>query len=419
MVKRSLALSFVSSLAKIAGGIGIISLLARVFSLSDFGNFTYALTLGTVFSLIIDYGFNIKIIKDISTDSDNTNNIISIALISKLLLFLLGSLLFVIVNIFLNNPTEVIISGFFMFLSFVVYSFINSFLSVFKGKKEYHKDVRVVLLDNIITIIVVASVALYTKNIQTTAIAFFLSKIVGLIYAYHLYKKTNQLLTPSLANIKRDLYSTLPYAIHYWVGTFYLNIDTIIMKPLVSSEDLGIYQAGIRVVIGMGILLTIINSVYLPILNEALIKSKSIFKQKAIALNVNIIRVALFCGLGMFIFSKLIILILYGEKFDELNDIFWVFALIVSLRVIGSSYGILLTISDKQVLRAIAGAISIVLIVICDLLLIPIYGYKIAAFILFFAHLFITIFYMISIYLEHRTLFIPSFKFFFSLKIQS
>jgi O-antigen/teichoic acid export membrane protein len=310
------------------------------------------------------------------------------------------------------------ITGFFMFLSLVMFSFINTFLSVFKGKKEYKKDLKVIILDNLLTVVVVFLVAYYTKNIQFTAISFFLAKIFGLFYAYKIYNEANTLLRPSIADIKRDLYKALPYAVHYWVGSFYLNIDTVIMKPIVSSEDLGIYQAGIRIIIGLGILLTIINSVYLPLLNEALLTNIKAFKKKVISLNTNVIRVAIICTLGLIICSKLVILVLFGEKFMALQSIFWIIGLIVGMRILGASFGILLTISNKQALRAIAGAISIVLIIISDLILVPIYGYKIAALVLLFAHLFITSFYIISIYLEYKTLFMPSFKKLFEMKIE-
>jgi len=418
VVKKNLTLSFFSALAKIFGGIGIISLLARVFSLSDFGNFTYALTLGTIFSLIIDYGFNIKIIKDVSSNTTKTNDITSVAVTSKFFLFILTALLFFTVNVFLENTNEVILTGFFMFLSLVMFSFINTFLSVFKGKKEYKKDLKVVILDNLVTVIIVSLVALWTKNIQYTAISFFLSKIIGLIYAYKVYKQTNTIFRPPLIEIKRDLYKTLPFAVHYWVGSFYLNIDTVIMKPMVSSEDLGLYQAGIRVIIGLGVLLTIINSVYLPLLNEALLKNINEFKKKVISLNTNVLRIAVICTAGLIICSKLVVLVLFGEKFIELQNIFWIIAFIVGIRIIGASFGILLTISNKQALRAIAGAISIILIIICDLILIPSYGYKVAAIVLLFAHLFITSFYMISIYAEYKTLFMPSLKKLFKAKIE-
>ena len=86
---------------------------------------------------------------------------------------------------------------------------------------------------------------------------------------------------------------------------------------------------------------------------------------------------------------------------------FWAFAIIVFFRIIGASYGILLTISNKQALRAIAGFLSIVIITVLDFYLIPLKGYVSAAYVLLAAHVFMTGFYVISVYLEHGSFFVP------------
>ena len=176
MVKKNLTLSFFSALAKIIGGIGLISILARAFSLADFGNFTYALTLGTVFGLIVDYGFNIKIIKDVSSNEVNVNKVVSKTIGSKFLLLLLSIILFITTTVLLKNTNELSLSGLFLFLSLVVFSFTNTFLSVFKGRKEYIKDLKVVIVDNLVTVIIVSIIAFITNDILYTSISFFFSK---------------------------------------------------------------------------------------------------------------------------------------------------------------------------------------------------------------------------------------------------
>ena len=377
MIKKNLILSFFSASAKIVGGIGVVSILARVFTLSDFGNFTYSLTLGTVFALIVDYGYNIKVIKDVSLNPDNVDNIVSKTTANKILLFLFTVIAYFVANTLLKNSHELIITGLFLFLSLVAFSFTNTILSVFKGRKEYTRDLKVVLADNLATIVIVPLVAFMTKSIETTSISFFLSKLIGLIYALGIYTKENQINFPSFKELLIDLQKALPYAVHYWVGN---------------------------------LLLTVINSVYLPLLNENLNNNKKLFKAHVLQLNANVIRLSIIFIFGMIIFSKLIIIILFGNKFLELQEIFWILALIVGMRIIGASYGILLTISDKQSLRAIAGALGIVLIVVCDLIFIPMYGYQMAAYTLLFAHFFITAFYIATVYLEYKTLFVPSWK---------
>ena len=86
-MKKNLIISLCSASAKVLGTVALVSILARVFSLSDFGEFTYSLTLGTIFSLLVDYGYNMKLIKDVSLKKKDVGEIVGTAFYSKTLLF--------------------------------------------------------------------------------------------------------------------------------------------------------------------------------------------------------------------------------------------------------------------------------------------------------------------------------------------
>lgn len=415
-MKKNLILSALSALAKIIGSIVLVSVLARVFSLADFGDFTYTLTLGTLFSLFVDYGYNIKLIKDVSLNEEGISRIAGKAFFSKLFLLSITCLVFFLINKVLKNQETILFTSFFLFLSLVFFSFTNVVLSVFKGQKKYDSELKIVVFDNISTFLIVSIAAYMTKDILFTAIFFAIAKFIGFVASIISYKKFNTIQLPSKNEIKQDLFQALPYAVHYWVGSFYLNIDTVIMENMVTSEEIGIYQSGIRIVLGFGIILTVINAIYLPLLSTALVSNKAEFKKNSIDLNNNVLRMALLATIGLIIFARPIILILFGSKFMPLLPFFWVFAFIIGLRIIGSSYGILLTVSDKQRIRAIAGAISILLIIVLDSILIPRFGYIVASYVLLTAHLFINTFYILSVYHEYKSFFLPSFKQFFDLK---
>ena len=240
-------------------------------------------------------------------------------------------------------------------------------------------ELRLVVLDNLTTFLVVSLVAFTTKDIAWTSGALMVSRSVSLVYALYVYRKRFILKIPPSKAIGASLFVTVPYAVHYWVGNAYLNIDTVIMETMVSSEKIAIYQSGIRIVMGLGVLLTAINAVYLPLFNEAYTKGQNFLLQTVKNVNGKLILFGCLVSAAMILCSKIIIVILFGSKFLELNQFFWVFAVIVFLRIIGASYGILLTISDKQALRAVAGFLSIVL----------------------------TGFYIISVYIEHGSFFVP------------
>ena len=407
-MKKHLIISICSAALKVIGTVALVVILARVFSLADFGNFTYSLTLGTLLSLLVDFGYNLKVIRDVSLEGANIKKVATSAFFSKIALFIFALIILVIGQNILDIDNKVKMASLLIFLSFSFYSLTNTFLSVFKGLRKYLLELKLVAFDNIMTFVGVSIVAFLTNDIVWASLSFMISRILSFIYSLWIYLQEYGMISPKVKMIKEDILEALPYAAHYWVGNAYLNIDTIIMETMVSVEKIGIYQSGIRIVMGLGVLLTAINAVYLPLFNEANSRGREVLIGTVKKINGRIILFAVLVAIVMILFDETIILILYGNKFLELNTFFWVFAVIVFLRIIGASYGILLTISNKQTLRAIAGFLSIIIITVLDYYLIPIKGYVAAAYVLLAAHVFMTVFYVVSVYLEHGSFFVPN-----------
>ena len=155
-------------------------------------------------------------------------------------------------------------------------------------------------------------------------------------------------------------------------------------------------------------LLTIVNSVYLPLLSK---ETNLIYRTKE--LNFYLILIGFIIASPFIFVPEYLITVIYGEKFLIAADIYKIFGLIIFLRIIGSSYGILLSVSKKQIYRAIALVISITLMFLLDIYLLPISDNKllVAANVLLFAHILITLIYIFISYRRYKTLFIPSFNF--------
>ena len=86
-IKKNIGLSFITASSKIFGGIGVLMILAHFLSLKDFGLFTYILTVTSSIILLIDYGFNIKLLIDIPRNLNEIERIISTSIRIKCLFF--------------------------------------------------------------------------------------------------------------------------------------------------------------------------------------------------------------------------------------------------------------------------------------------------------------------------------------------
>lgn len=419
-MQKNIILSFVSAISKILGGIGLLALLARTFTLNDFGEFTYAFTFGTVMSLLVDFGFNIKLLRDIAEKEEKAPEIIGAVLIIKSIVFIIVGFLFYLFSITLINnsnfPSHTIVV---LFLAFCSYSFTNVFLSVFKARGSYGVDAIIVFIDSLITLLLVTFVSYFSEDILLTSITLLLTKLLTLVLAAFIYhKQEKEIKFPEFYLIKTEIKLAFPFAIHYLIGNLYLNIDTLIINDWVTNEELGIYQSGIRIIVGSGILLTIINSIYLPALTKLSKNPSTAFHNEAKALNGKLMLLGVVVVVLLNTFSELIISVVYGAKFLPLDSIFWIISLIIFLRIIGAPYGIFLTISNRQYLRAFAGFLSLIAIVLLDFLLVPTYGIVAAAYVLLIGHILINAIYYAFCFVDNKTLFLPTLRQLFILKLK-
>lgn len=406
-IKKNIGFSFITALSKLLGGIGVLIILARFLSLSEFGLFTYILTVTSSIILFVDYGFNIKLLIDIPRNTNVIEEIVSTSLIVKCLFFVIISSLLLIFYLLRFFVVDQIILTLCIFISLFLFSLNNTFLSLFKSINNYFLETKIVVIDNVFSFFFILIAVLYTDELYLIGIAFLVPKIVSLLISFYHYNNQFSFLFKSLSRQVNEIRIGFPFAIHYIIGNIFLNIDTLILAYFVSQQDLALYQSGIRIIIGAGLLLTIVNSIYLPLLSK---ETHLIKKTKE--LNFYLLFIGCVITFPFLFFPQYIILTIYGSDFLPAVELFRIFGIIIFLRIIGSSYGIVLSVSNKQIYRAIALIVSIVFMFGLDIYLIPKSENMLltAAYILLFSHIIITFFYIFIAHKRYKTFFIPSAK---------
>lgn len=406
-IKKNIGFSFITACSKLLGGIGVLIILARFLSLSDFGLFSYILTITSSIILFIDYGFNIKLLIDIPRNTNIIEEIVSTSLIVKCLFFVIISIFLLMFYLFGLFEVDQIILTLCLFISLFLFSLNNTFLSLFKSTNNYFIETKIVVIDNFLLFSLILITGWFTDKLYLIGISFLVAKTITFLFSYYYYKKQFFLLFISIRKQVNEIRIGLPFAVHYIVGNIFLNIDTLILAYFVSQQDLGLYQSGIRLIIGAGILLTIVNSIYLPLLSK---ETQLIEKTKE--LNLYLFFISCVITFPFLFFPKYIILVIYGSQFLGAVELFRIFGLIIFLRIIGASYGIVLSISNNQIYRAIALIVSIIIMVVLDTLLIPTSKNMLltAAYILLFSHIIITCVYIFIAHKRYKTFFIPTKK---------
>jgi O-antigen/teichoic acid export membrane protein len=380
----------------------IFFLLAKLWGVEGFGIFMYPYTLTTLLALIVDYGFSLKVIKDISEFPNNVSKIINEAVFSKIILTVITFIILIIILLINNFSTkEQIFIAVLLLISNILNSYSTLFNLPFRALEFFKYETFISLISNIVYSTLIIILILLEANQILVSFGIVLSKLFTLIISIYLYKKKiQQTKVEFIFNIKsilKNLSDNFPYAIHLIVGSLYFQVDTLIVYHFLGNEGVGLYQSAMRIITGALVLIEVNNGIFFPKLGGSK-NSKRTFLNYSVQMNVfsHFIGLGLFTGL--FFMSEKIIMFLYGAEFKDVIPILKGLSILLFIRYAGSASGLLLTVADKQKVRAIAAVFSLVSNLLLNYFLIPIYGLYGAVYAGIITAIFLNIIYLINTY---------------------
>ena len=378
--------------------------LARFMSLSDFGRFSFIISLANLFKSIMSFGGQLFLIYKVSKEKElKYYYYLKSAFLSVVIAFFLAAVLF-----FMNLFDQTIINiNHFLFAallaSFMV--LIQNTYSFFKGTGLFDKEAKGYI---IYLLLVVCLLLCLNFNL----LAPMLVNIIGLVLLMHFilfvfssfqlykyYKKDEA--DKEIENLKKNMKSFIkeraPYGLHELQSALYLNAIIIIMGFLVKDEDLAIYRSIQIIIVPVSIFPMIFSQVLLKQLSEN-IENREYFNQ----LFRKFLLVALFTGFMLFMLfyfqGDLIVKMFYGNKFidlDYINELLLIFASTYLFRFVSANYGVLITARDKQNIRVYATGALIVVTIVSTILLTKSMGIIGAAYANAISYLFIMLVYVI------------------------
>ncbi|MFB5166678.1 oligosaccharide flippase family protein [Parageobacillus toebii] len=355
----------------------IFFFLARIWDVQNFGLFMYFFVVCNLIGIVVDYGFSLKLVKDISRcNFEDRNKLISDSFIAKLILSLLVILVFLVYLFFSNYLVREKIIFICMFFSSIFTSFSQFLLLPFRGINKFNIEAKANIIINFVFLIVTFSLVWLKADILSMAIGFFIAKLIGQIIVYIIFKKYFSL----NINIKLLNYSkyisilkyNFPYAIQLFVSSLYFQIDTVFVKNMLGNYSVGLHQSVMKIISGMLMFTGVFSNVYLPYISK--IKNQKIIYWKNRRITIYVSVLGLFLYLSVFLLSEKLVLCLFGKQYIEAVDLLKFASLIIFIRYVGLTYSVLLTVLDKQKLRAIAVIVAFVINIILNATLIPIYG---------------------------------------------
>lgn len=351
------------------------------------GQYQFALSYVTLFSVVVDFGISQYVVKKTSEEPNLSLKYFYNFLFAEIILviFLYFSLS-VIGLTYINDSLvfkAVLVAGFGMVVNGLTFPFL-AVLSAFQ-------DLRKVALINFINSVVNVSVILVAIHFNKSIVFLASQQMIFGVISLLLYRKFVRKHLPMLKvsrfyreasskTIKQMLLASIPFAMLVGFSTVYNRIDVVLVTHIRGFTETGFYTAAYKFVDLMNFFPSVVSVSLYPAF-AALISTGDIFSVRQIIEKYSkfLTALAIPMAMGVSVLSLQIIKLLAGPEFASSASALGVLSWAVALLIIYVTFNALI-ISQLTKKATLVTGLNIIVNVVGNLILLPKYGFIAAAY---------------------------------------
>jgi O-antigen/teichoic acid export membrane protein len=396
-ISVSLFWSFLTIVSRLAVSFGLFWLLAQNVDLREFGVATYQFTVAVVMGILVDYGFNLKLSRDLVRTDKPVERLWS-ALYTKLFLSLAA---FVFIVVFFAGEDN--FATLFVFSAAQVLNVTGGTIFPYlRSAGRFSVESALVIANNSITFFAfVVLIGSGVSGLYAFAISIFLGKLFLFCAFLREILVKSDIRGPSIRSTVNEMTVNFTFFLHAAAGYLYINVDTLLVKNLLGFESVGLYQAAMRVLLAACIFSEVLSNVFI----RQIIKHG--YQEQGIArADYHVMLWWRFSAIGAaiavayFFVLEYLVPVVFGAEYRYSGVFSLTMSVVVWLRYAGIYPGLFLTIGDKQMFRVVGGIAALVALVITAKILMPSYGLNGAAAACLVAHICINIVYFWVVIVE-------------------
>ena len=360
----------------------LLSFLGKLLGSEEYGIFTTALSIATIFEMFTDFGLRDISIRNVSQNKDQTEKYIGNLLVWKVLVcVIIYTFMLIIVNMLGYEPkikTIIYILTVSAFLKNMKYTF----RIFFQAHDKFGWDTLLVLVERT-SLLGFGLAALFRWDaLLPFTICFVSVRAIDLLLTMVVlrWKVARIKFSFSFNFMKKLQIEALPLGLFFVILTVFSYIDTVMLSLMRTYSEVGIYNAAFKIYEGITIVPTIFWLVFLPRLSELY----SIDKGHHRRLAIRSVKYMFLTGLPTLtygiLFSSFMINFFFKEEFSgaifTLQILFFGLAFQYPNWMLNAT---LISMKRQRVMMALGG-IGLGFKIILNLILIPLYGYNGSAF---------------------------------------
>lgn len=357
------------------------AMVARYLGPQQFGIYNYVISYVAIFSVLSSLGINNILVKDLLNDPDKKNRLMGSGLFIRFAGSIAASALIVIVSTFTEEDSTMRWLLFLASLQPVVRSF--EVINLYFQANVVSKFTVVAQLTSLIIISALKIFFVFNEFPLIYFIYLFAidSAIVGSILILFYRRMGNSVFTMqlSLPVIRSLIGRSWPLIFSGMLTTIYLKVDQVMLQHLLDDTAVGLYAAAVKISEAWITIPWILSGSLYPALVNAYKENNTLFMNRIRQMYILLIVVALSVIVPVCIFSKYIILFIFGGEYHGSFSTLQIHIFSSLFIFFGSISNRWLILDNIQRYWMINSAIGAFANIVLNIYLIPIYGINGAA----------------------------------------
>ena len=362
-------------LIKMAAQLGTMVLLARFLGAEGMGNLMYCYAIASIFIFLNNFGLNSLMIKWLSEDPSGIRNCLTQTLLIRLVAALACVILTNLVGLLMVDDNSrmllLVISLYHLVMPVSVVEWY--FQSIGRASLSAYG-----LITGSIVGFVIRATALYLGADILWLGAAYTVELISVVLIYSLiwkYKGISLESGNSNLRIGQMINQSLPLLLSGAVIMLYMRIDQLMLGYMVGDKEVGIYSAALRLSEAWYFVGLTILGVYFPkFLQVRKEYGENLYLQNIVKIGRFVVWGAFFLAIVTTLLSDWIIQIFYGNDFVESAEVLVVSIWAVIFVYMGTISSQMFVANGQQMLQLYRSIFALLINVVLNYLLIPLYG---------------------------------------------
>jgi PST family polysaccharide transporter len=410
---------FFDKMLRMGVGFFVTVWITRYLGPEQYGLLSYSAAFAGLFTAIANLGLYGIVVRDIVRYPESTDEILGTAFLLKIVGGLCALALSVSLIFFLRPGESLthwlvgITATGLIFQSFDVFDF--WFQSKLLSKRAVYANIPGFLLITAAKIVLILIHAPLVAFAWAGSLEILLGGL-GLVTAYHLVSRKLGLLKASMTWIRRLLRDCWPLVFAGLMLMIYNRIDQVMLGQMLGNRSVGVYAVAVKLAEFWYIFPALLLNSVLPSIIEAKKSGESFYYRRLQKVFDFMAIVSYIFVAPLFVFSKKIIVLLYGKDYAEAGAVLAIYVLsgvFVSLGHVRESW---VTVENITRFSLYSTAVGAVTNIVLNYLLIPVYGNMGAAYATLIA-LFVASYFINLVSAKTRTVFVMQTKSLFLMSV--